>query len=255
MRLLDHAAVARVPGLDAVVEARSDAGPEPAQPAFVARDAPLAVDLEDASELAVGRRVERVRRRTDRKRRAEGLVPARVLRHVELGLAQPALERRKQVRQRLRVVPDVGAAPVAAAPVVVAAFPGPEPPVGLAQHGRRLEDREVGRHRLDHLGRQRAVVEALAEAGRPLTQAVVLGAPVVGDLLDRLEALGVPRPIRRLRRAGRGLGILPRPQMARADVPREPERDALALAGGERERDEQAGRPGRGCLPPAACRS
>ena len=48
----DDAAVARIPGLDRVVEARAHPRPEPPQPARVPRDSPLAVDLQDAAELA-----------------------------------------------------------------------------------------------------------------------------------------------------------------------------------------------------------
>ena len=64
--------------------------------------------------------------------------PAVGLRDVELGLAQRPLERREQVRDRLRVVPDVRAGAVAAAAGVAAALPRPEPSVVLAQDGRRL---------------------------------------------------------------------------------------------------------------------
>ena len=82
----------------------------------------------------------------------------------ELGLAQRAFEGREEVRDGLGVVPDVGAGAVAAARVVAAAFPAPEPAVGLAQDGGRFEDREVGGDGFDDFRRQRGVVEAVAEA-------------------------------------------------------------------------------------------
>ena len=170
MGLLERPGVARVPRGDAVVEARLHARPQAAQPRRVAGDAPLPVDLHDAAELPVGRGVEVVGGGPDGQRGAEGLVPAGVLRDAELRLAQRPLQRREEVRHRLRVVPDVRAGAVAAAPAVPAALPAPEAPVRLAHHGRGLQDREVGGHRLDDLGREGLVVEAVREAGGLLAQ-------------------------------------------------------------------------------------
>ena len=88
----------------------------------------------------------------DRQGAAERLMPAVVLRRAELGLAQRALQGREQVRHGLGVVPHVRAGAVAAAGVVAAAFPRPEPAVGLPQDRGRLEDRQVGGHGLDTSG-------------------------------------------------------------------------------------------------------
>ena len=159
-----HAFVSRVPGLDAVVEAPPYLRPQAAQPLGVAADAPLAVHLHDPAELAVGRGVEVVLDLPDGQRAPECLVPGLVLRRSELGLPQGALEIGEEMGHGLGVVPDVRARAAATAGVVGAAFPGPKPPVGLSKHGGRLEDRQVRGHRFDHLGRQRGVVEAVAES-------------------------------------------------------------------------------------------
>ena len=189
MRLFEEAFFGRVPGVDAVVETGLHAGPEPAEPLRVAADAPLAIDLHDAAQLAVGRGVEVVHQRPDRQRAAEHLVAALVLRRPELRLAERPLQGGKQVRDGLRVVPDVRTRAGAAAGVVVAPFPGPQPAVGLAEHGGRLEDREIGRHGLDHFRRQRAVVEAVAEAPR-LRRAARRTAAASGRSLPRCRRSG-----------------------------------------------------------------
>ena len=71
---------------------------------------------------------------------AEGLVPARVLALVELCTTQRALQVGVEVGQRLGIVPHVRTRALAAACLVVAPFPAPEPPVGLAQHRRTGAD-------------------------------------------------------------------------------------------------------------------
>ncbi len=245
VRLFERPGVPRVPGLDAVVEARPDARPERAQPRGVARDAPLPVDLHDAAELPVGGGVEVVRGGPDRERGTERLVSARVLRDAELRLAQRPLQRREQVRQRLRVVPDVSARTVTAARVVSAALPGPEAAVRLTHDRRRLEDRQVGRDRLQDLGREGLVVEALREAGSPLAQLGVVRPPVLGRLLDARKARRVPGPVAALGHGLVVLGVLPDAQRARSHVPRELHHDQLRGTRREVERHEHAG-TGRG---------
>src|SRR5262245_30448314 len=83
-------------------------------------------------------------------------------------------------------------------------------------------------------------MEALAEARRSLAQTAVLRAPVVGHFFDRLEALGVPRLVGRRCGPGSWFRIFARAQVARADVPREPEGDPLALSRSQCEGNENA---------------
>ena len=73
---------------------------------------------------------------------------------LELDLPHRALEVREEMRQRLRVVPHMRAGAWAAAGRVVAAFPGPESPVVLAQTCGRLEDRQICRDRFEDLRRE-----------------------------------------------------------------------------------------------------
>ncbi len=235
VRLLDDALAPRVPGRHAVVEAHAHARPQGAQPTGVPADAPLAVDLHDPAELAVGGRLHLVHGDADGQRRAEGLVAGRVLGDVELGLAQSALQRGKQVGDGLRVVPDVRAGAVAAAGRVGAALPGPEAAVLLAQDRRRLQDGEIRGHRFHHLRRQGGVVEAVAEARRARAPVGIRAAPVADHVVDVREAARVPGTIRGGVRGRR----LARAQRASAHVPREEQGERALAAGGERERNEE----------------
>ncbi len=244
MRLDGPALVVGVPGADAVVEAGADLRPEAAEPVGVAADAPLAVDPHDAAELPVGGGRLVVHDGADRQAGAERLVAAIVLRRTEFGFAKGALHRRKEVRQRLGVVPDVGAAAEAAAVGVGASFVRPEPPVGLAEDRRRLEDGEVRRDGFDHLRWQGGVVEAVAEPLRGVTQRLVLRAPVVRHRVDVGEPTGVPRAIELLgRRHGvRGRGrVVAETEIGLRDVPRKTEHDGAHRPGVEGEGYEQRG--------------
>ena len=173
---------------------------------------------------------------------AEHLVAAIVLRWPELRLAERPFQGGKEVRNGLRVVPHVRTRTGAAAKAVFAAFPGPQPAVGLAEHRGRLEDREVGRHGLDHFRRQRAVVEAIAEALRFYTQGVVLLPPVGGQFLDAGKAARIPGPMRTLFRhcawLRRRLAFV---QVRLAGVPGQAEHDCRRLARGDRQGHEKRG--------------
>ena len=74
---------------------------------------------------------------------------------LQLLAAQGAFQRREQMRQGLRVIPNVGAGACAAAAVGEASFPGPDIAVFLSQNGRRLQDGEVGSHRIQDSRRHR----------------------------------------------------------------------------------------------------
>ena len=81
----------------------------------------------------------------------------------ELGLAQRALQRREEMRQRLLVVPDVGAGALAGAVLRVLALPGPELAALEADHGRGAQERERGGGGVLDLGRQGRAEDAVAE--------------------------------------------------------------------------------------------
>lgn len=131
MGFLQPALAAGIPLVNAVVEAGFDLRPEAAQPVGVAADPPVAMDFEDAAELAVGSGVEVVGNRADRQCAAELLVSAIVLRRTKLRLAERPLQRGEEVRDRLGVIPNVRAGARAAALAVSAPFPRPEAAVGL----------------------------------------------------------------------------------------------------------------------------
>jgi len=244
MGLEERATVLGVPRLDTVVEAPLDPGPEALEPEGVAADAPLAVDLHDAAQLSIRGGVEVVIRRADGEARAERLVATRILVDEELRVAQRPLEVREEVRQRLGVVPDVGARAVAAAVGIAATLPTPELAVGLALHGGRLEDREVGRDGLDDLGGEGRVVEGPGEALRPCLESVILRAPVGRDRLDIGEDAGIPGRVLPPARAGatarRLVGVLSQAQVGHGRVPGKAQRDDLGLAGLQIDRDVEA---------------
>jgi len=131
-----------------------------------------------------------------------------------LGLAQPALEGREQVRQRLLVVPHVGAGSRAAAGLVVAPLPRPELAAGQAQAGRALEDRAGRRQGLQHERRhggraQRLVVPAgLALEALEVGERVGGRTPRVGP--ERRHVRLPPGPFS-LRARGRPVHLLHRP--------------------------------------------
>jgi hypothetical protein len=241
MRFFEPAFVAGIPLLDAEVQAGFHLGPKLAQPFGVAADAPLTMNLHDTAKLAVARRVEIVRHWPDGQRAAELLVAALVLRWAEFRLAQRPLQGREQMRNRLRVVPNVRAGAGTTPAAIRATFPAPEPPVRLTQHRRRFQNREVRRHRFDNFRRQRRIVEAIAEPFRVRVQFGVMVAPVFGNFADVLEMPGIPRLVAAfdLRLARFGYRVLANPQIGLPDVPRQPQHEGLRFARPERERHEQ----------------
>src|SRR5690606_26595280 len=96
------------------------------EPLGVPRNAPLPVYLHNAAQLAIGRGVEIVLRRTDRDESSERLVAALVLRIEELGAAHAPFELGEEMAEGLLVVPNVRARSFAAAVIVAAPFPRPK---------------------------------------------------------------------------------------------------------------------------------
>ncbi len=128
----------------------------------------------------------------------------------------------------------MGAGAMAAAALVRAALPGPQPAIGLAQHSRALEDGQVGGHRLQHLGRQGAVIEGIPEAGAALPQLFVIIAPEVIDRRDVTEAGEIPGLVMAgaviVGAGGRFPGFLPEAQVGAGDMPGQPQGDGPGRA-------------------------
>ena len=172
-------AVVRAPG---VLDALPGPRPEPAEPVDVAGELPVPVEFQDVAELAVGAGpfggVVGAERQAEPEAHAAGLV------HVVgvVGLAHRAFERREEEGQRLLVVPDVGAASLAAAGVRVAALPAVEGAVLEAERRRRLEDAEIGGRRVEHRQGQGRAVERVAKGEGRALELVPARQHLVGDL-------------------------------------------------------------------------
>ena len=149
-----HDAVAvRIPQLPRVGERLLRLGPERPEVGVVARHEPLPVELHERAHLAVGRGdVVPEDASLERQHGAELLLP--VGQGVVLVVGQPhgPLELREEERQRLGVVPDVGAVHRAAARVVVAPLEGVEAAVGGAETRRGADDGHLARDGVEHLG-------------------------------------------------------------------------------------------------------
>ena len=159
----------------------------------VAADLPVPVQLHDPAKLAVGSRVVAVIRQAVRKLGPKVDMPLLAERPLQLLLAQGALQFREQVRQGLGVVPDMGAGAVAAAGGHKAAFPGPDVAVFLAQHGRRLEDRQIAADGIQHCRRQSGRIKRFFERERPGAKLRVMGLNITGDFAGIRPNAGIER--------------------------------------------------------------
>ncbi len=109
VRFLQDAPVFGVPGFYAVVKTFFRFLPQLFEPFRIAADAPVPVNLHDAAQLSVGRRVSLVVGRAYRKPGAEVLVAVFILHFVEFGLSQRTFQSGKKMGGCLRVIPHVGA--------------------------------------------------------------------------------------------------------------------------------------------------
>ena len=166
-------------------------GPVAPQPVAVAADLPVAVGLDHAAELPVRAGAEGGALRAERQAQAEPHAAVRALVVGEVEVAHRALQLRKQKRQRVGVVPDVGAGALAAALFRAQPLEAVERAVGEAQAGGRLQHRQVGRGRLQGRGRQGGAVQRLLEAQRLAMQAVPVLQGVAGAGGGVLEQRGV----------------------------------------------------------------
>ncbi len=198
---------------------------------------PVAVNLHYPAELAVRRGVGVVRQRPDRQRRPELLVTPFVLGFVKLGLPKRSLKSREKVRYRLGIIPDVCARAMAAACRIAAALETPQPAVDLTQDGRRFQDSQIRRDRLDDLIGQCRIVKTIAESPALFAKLVIIFPPVIGELVNVLELTGIPGSVG-LRTASRrtrhgiisalpALAVFTQPHIGFADIPAEHKPDGF----------------------------
>ena len=155
--------VGRAPGiLDGLLQRR----PDLAQEAVVAAQLPVAVELHRVAELAVRAGPLRRAAGAERQRHAEAHAASRVQVVGIVRAAHAALELGIEEGQRLLVVPDMGAAALAAPDILVDAFPAVEGAIRQAHHRRRLQDAEVGGRGVEHRQWQAGPVERIAEHAR-----------------------------------------------------------------------------------------
>ena len=131
VRLEEPAAPVGVPCADAIVETLFGLRVERFHPGRVSGNLPVTIKLENASELAVGGRMEAMARRPIRQCRPEIHMPALVHGPLQLLFAQSAFQGREKMAQGLGVIPDVSAGTVTAARADKTSFPSPDVPVFL----------------------------------------------------------------------------------------------------------------------------
>ncbi len=169
-------------------------------------------------------------------------MPPLVLVHEELRLAERALQRREEMGQRLRVVPDVRTGAVAATVRLAAALPTPEPPVGLALDRRGLQDGEVRGNGLDDLIGKRGIVEALGEGRGPAAQVGVMTVPVGGDRINVVKGARIPGGVGPAAGAASRIVsvVLADAQIGTRDVPGQPHDHRPLLPGIQAQRHVEA---------------
>ena len=140
--------------------------PQLGEERIVPAERPFAIEPQDGSQLTVDRGEKLLWGGTEDPVRAEVHPPVEARLQPELDPSHRPLELGEQEGGRLRVVPDVRAAPCAAADVVERALPGGEGAVLEPEAGRTAEVRKVRGDRVDHLGRERGAVEALVKVAR-----------------------------------------------------------------------------------------
>ncbi len=178
--------VVRAPGIrDRSLHRR----PQLAEERIVTAQLPVPVQFEHVPELSVGAGTLRRPARSERKRHAKTHAPCLVQVIGVVGLAHAPLEVRKQERQSLLIIPDMGATALAAPDILVQAFPSVEGAIRKARHRGRLEDAQVGRCRVENWKRQARSIQGIAEQNGFRSQPVPIAKDLPSDLDD-------PRPLR-----------------------------------------------------------
>ena len=163
-----HAGLLRIPAVRIVLapgifDGAPDLWPVALQPFGIARQLPVAISLDHGAEMPVGAWADDVEAGAERQLLAKRKAAGR--QHVvgEFGLAQRALQRREQMRQRLLVVPDMGAGALARAVLRVLALPRPDLAALQPDHGCGAQQRQGRARRILDLGRQGRAEHAVAE--------------------------------------------------------------------------------------------
>ena len=146
----DHAGPSGIPAVEVVrtpgvFNHLADRRPHPAQPAGVSGDLPLPVDLHNLAKLTVHAGAEVGLRLPNAERQFESeMGAARSIDGVAgVRLPERTLQIREEEGRRLRIVPDVGAAALAAAGGAADALPPVEGAVLQPQHGRGAQYRQI----------------------------------------------------------------------------------------------------------------
>lgn len=181
-----------IPGAPCIFDRALHAGIPSAQPLRIARYFPFAEGFEHAAHLSVDAGAERGRRPADRKLEPESEPSLRLEVVSEIEFAHRTLEVRKQVRQRICVIPDVRAGAFAAAGHALAPLECVEFAVLEPHAGRGFERRKIGGNRVKHLRRQRRIKQRIAETERLRFQAAVILKQVIGDLRGPVELRRIP---------------------------------------------------------------
>ena len=109
MRFFERPGLAGVPSTDTVFEALHEERIQFGDPFLVATDPPVTIGLQNSAELSVGCGVKVMSGGTYGKVVPEDLMPFAVLSHSEFRFTQCALHCRKKMRQRLGIIPYMGA--------------------------------------------------------------------------------------------------------------------------------------------------
>src|SRR4051812_19379170 len=105
--------------------------------------------------MAIGTGADDIEAGAERQLLAEGQPARGKLVELELGLAQRPLQRREQMRQRLLVIPHMGAGSFAGAVLGMLALPAPQLPAFEADDSGRAQQRQGGAGSILDLGGQR----------------------------------------------------------------------------------------------------
>ena len=214
---------------------------EPAvQPVGVAGNLPLPVHLDHAAHLPVDAGAETGGLTSQRQLQPEAQPSVRLEVPGVVQFPHRPLQRREQKGQRVGVVPDVGAASLAAAVQTGGSFESVEFAVLQPQAGRALQHREIGGNGVDHRLRQGGREQRVVEKPGLIEQPVVVRHEIVRHLRRAAELRGVP-----VAPAGiLAFALVPEVPDVRP-VPGEDEADLSASAG----RQRQMGGEGAGVVP------
>lgn len=202
MRLGQRTVPVGVPFANGIFQTATGKRIEAVQPLAIAADLPVAVEFHDPAQLTIRSRVKMMVGRTIGEAGAEVDVSRFVHGTLQLLFPQGLLQGREKVRQRLGIIPNVGAGAGTRAALDAAALPGPDVPVFLAQNRRGFEDSEVRRDRVEHGFRHRGGKQGVLKGDGFFPQILVMPGNVTGNPTRVTPLAGIVRSPQR--------GIFPR---------------------------------------------